>query len=285
LNINIDDNNNVFFNAGYYSRQPNFGAVYINFGNNLNPDVKNEQVFAQEVGYGFRNDKLSVHFNAYNTSWKNRWITKQFSINNYHDGTASFKGVEEIHTGVELELKYRPAEIFTLNGMVSVGNWRYKNNVDADIFDRDRNLLDQTTLHLDNVKVGDAAQFTSSLGFTLKASKTFKWDANWRHAGNLYAALDATDFTAAGKQALELPSYNLINTGFTYGFNTKHQKVFNRVTMRLNINNLVNTHYIAESATSKAATSSTTNWRGVNVDNRVYWGYGRTYNFTLRFKF
>jgi len=284
MNINIDDNNNVFVNAGYYSRQPNFDAVWINFGNNLNPDVQNEKVFAQEIGYGFRNEKLSVHFNAYNTSWKNRWITKSITIG-ADRGTANFRNVEEIHTGVELDFKYRPADIFTLNGMVSVGNWRYKNNVQADVFDRDQTPLGSATLFLDNVKVGDAAQFTSSLGFVLKASKTFKWDANWRHAGNLYAALDPTDFTSAGKQALKLPDYDLVNTGFTYIFNTKHQKIFDTLVMRLNINNVFGLHYIAESATSKEATSTSTTWRGVNVDNRVYFGYGRTYNITFRFKF
>jgi len=284
LNINVDDNNNIFFNAGYYSKQPTFNAVYINFGNNLNPDVQNEKVFAQEIGYGFRNEKLSLHINAYNTSWKNRWISKG-RLGPDQDGVANFRDVEEVHSGVEMDFKYRPSDAFTLNGMVSVGNWRYKNNVSADVYTGDQTLVDTANLFLENVKVGDAAQYTSSLGFTFKASKTFKMDANWRHAGNLYADLNPADFSAAGKQALKLPDYDLFNAGLTYSFNTKHQKVFNRVVMRLNVNNLMNTHYISESDTSVAATSTSTNWRGVNVNNRVYFGYGRTYNFTLRFKF
>ncbi len=283
MNINIDDNNNIFFNTGFYSRQPNFDAVYLRFGNNLNPDVKNEQVFAQEFGYGFRNEKLSVHFNAYNTSWKNRYITK--SNIGIQRGTASFRDVKEIHSGLELNFKYRPADIISFNGMASVGNWRYKNNITADVFDRNQNLLTTTTIYLDNVKVGDAAQYTAAFGFSFKPSETFKWDANWRHAGNLYAALNPTNFTDPGGQALKLPSYNLIDTGFTYAFNTKQQKVFNRIIMRLNINNLFDTHYIAEAATSFLATSTSTTYRGVDVNNRVYWGFGRTYNFSVRFKF
>jgi len=284
LNINIDDNNNVFFNTGYYSRQPNFDAVYLNFGNNLNPDVQNEKVFAQEFGYGFRNDKLSVHFNAYNTSWKNRFITKGVTIGTQR-GTANFRNVKEVHSGLELDFMYRPSDVLSFNGMTSVGNWRYKNNIQADVFDRNQQSLGSSTLYLNNVKVGDAAQYSAAFGFALKPTEEFKWDANWRIEGNLYAALNPTDFTNPGKQALKLPTYNLIDTGFTYAFNTKHQKAFDRIIMRLNINNFFNVHYIAESATSKAATSSTTNWRGVNVDNRVYFGFGRTYNFSVRFKF
>ncbi|MCF6213903.1 MAG: TonB-dependent receptor [Flavobacteriaceae bacterium] len=284
MNINIDDNNSVFVNGGYYSRQPDFGTVYIHFGNNLNPDLQNEKVFAQEFGYTYRDDKFSLHFNAYNTSWKNRWITKS-RLGPDHDGTASFRNVEEVHRGLELDFKYRPSSVFSLNGMVSVGDWQYKNNISADVFTSDQTLVDTVTLHLDGVKVGDAAQFTSSLGFTLKASSTFKWDANWRHAGNLYANLNPTDFLSPGGQALKLPSYDLVNTGFTYTFNTKHQKVFDTLIMRLNINNLFDQHYISRSATNTLATDSSTTWRGVDVRNRVYFGFGRTYNFSFRFKF
>lgn len=284
MNINLDDNNNIYFNTGYYSRQPNFDAVYVNFGNNLNPDVQNEKVFAQEFGYGFRNDKLSLHFNAYNTSWKNRWITRG-GLGPDEDGTAKFRNVEEVHRGLELDFKYRPSDVFTLNGMVSVGDWQYKNDVQADVFTSDQTLVDTATLHLDGVKVGDAAQFTSNLGFTLKTSSNFKWDANWRHAGNLYASLNVLDFGEPGNEALKLPSFDLVNTGFTYTFNTKHQKVFDTLIMRLNINNVFDQHYASRSATNIRATDSSTTWNGIDVRNRVYFGFGRTYNFTFRFKF
>ncbi|MBT7010568.1 MAG: TonB-dependent receptor plug domain-containing protein, partial [Flavobacteriaceae bacterium] len=43
-NYNIDAKNNVYVNTGTYSKQPNFDAVWINYGNNLNPDLKNETV-------------------------------------------------------------------------------------------------------------------------------------------------------------------------------------------------------------------------------------------------
>ncbi len=297
LNINLDDNNNVFFNGGYYSRQPNFDAVYLRFGNNLNPDVQNEKVYAQEIGYGFRSEKLVVNFNAYNTTWSNRWISKSVTFQ-VDDGTgtggtveargsANYRNVKEVHTGLELDFKYRPSDMITFNGMASVGNWRYKNNIQADVFDNNQDLIGTSTLYLDNVKVGDAAQYTASLGMVVKASQTFKMDANWRHAGNLYADLDPGDrqFNNPGGVALKLPSFNLVDAGMTYTFNTKHQKLFNTLVMRLNINNLFDVQYISESDTNLIADSSSTTWNGVDTRNRVFFGYGRTYNFTFRFKF
>ena len=40
FNYNFDIKNNFYVNAGYYSKQPNFDAVYINFSNTLNPILK-----------------------------------------------------------------------------------------------------------------------------------------------------------------------------------------------------------------------------------------------------
>ena len=51
-NYNINAKNNVFVNGGYYSKQPNFDAVWINYSNTLNPDLKNETVVGLEAGYG-----------------------------------------------------------------------------------------------------------------------------------------------------------------------------------------------------------------------------------------
>ena len=47
-NFNINEANNVFFNGGYYSKQPLFDAVYINFVNELNPDLTNEKILGLE---------------------------------------------------------------------------------------------------------------------------------------------------------------------------------------------------------------------------------------------
>ncbi|MGS0748031.1 hypothetical protein [Halpernia sp. GG3] len=71
----------------------------------------------------------------------------------------------------------------------------------------------QRTLYLDKVKVGDAAQTTASLGFTLMPVKDFKFDAAYRYVNQLYANLNISDFSTQGKSALELPSYGLFEVG------------------------------------------------------------------------
>jgi len=301
LNWNVDEHNNLFANAGYYSKQPIFDAVYLNFGNNLNPNLQNEKVLGTEMGYGFRSEKFRANLNLYRTSWKNRFISQSVTFdpnntpNNPNDdvrGTANYRNVEEVHSGVELDFKYRPMSKFNLHGMLSVGDWKYKHNISATVFDSNQNLLGQSVLALNNVKVGDAAQLTSSLRAVYEIATGLKVDGSWRHAGNLYAALNPTAFAinpitgvARETQALKLPDYDLFNAGVTYKLLTEKQKVFKSVVFRLNINNLFDLHYISESDTNIAAKPGDTTWKGVNTRNRVFFGWGRTANFTVRFNF
>jgi outer membrane receptor protein involved in Fe transport len=55
--------------------------------------------------------------------------------------------------------------------------------------------------------------------------------------------------------------------------------------VRLNVDNVTNKQFIESASTSIAATTASSNWNGVNVDNIVRFGYGRTWNLTLRYNF
>ena len=71
LNLNLDDFNNVFFNAGYISKAPRFNNIY-DYDNNLYRDIKNENVKAVEGGYSFRSRVFSANINSYYTLWENK---------------------------------------------------------------------------------------------------------------------------------------------------------------------------------------------------------------------
>lgn len=55
--------------------------------------------------------------------------------------------------------------------------------------------------------------------------------------------------------------------------------------MRLNVNNVLDEEYISESLTNIHAEAGDTTYKGVNVNNKAYFGYGRTWNFSMRLKF
>jgi len=282
-NYNFNENSNVFFNAGYISRQPSFDAVFPNYANFVNPDLQNEEIKSIELGYGFVNEALNVKVNVYSTNWGNRFVTRSLSNQQGVDGSAQFKDIDVRHNGLEVEAKYRPTGYLTFKGMVSIGDWKYTKDFEAELFDDNQQSIGTGTLYLKDAKVGDAAQFVSYLEADWRVNN-FNFDLGYRFVDNLYADYSITDseFTQPGnKGALKLPSYGLVDLGSTWKF-----KLFgNDTRLRLNINNLLDTVYIAESNTNIHAADGSPQWNGVDTRNSVWFGFGRTWNASLKYRF
>jgi hypothetical protein len=300
VNYNIDENHNVFVNSGYYSKQPFFNAVYPNNKSTVNENLINEKVLGLEAGYGFRSSVFNASLNVYYTSWKDRYQrSTDASIDNF-GGYFDFSGITQIHSGIELEMSAKPLPKLSLNGMVSVGDWNYEGDVTSNRFDANNQQIGTgSTLYLDNVKVGDAAQFTASLGAKYEVVERVTLDANYRVADKLYASIDPARFSVQdNKGSLELPSYGLMDAGFSYKMLVGRNKS-NSVIFRLNVNNVLDEVYISESSTNIFADDnvSSTNpalgtyasnnrtYNGVATANQVYFGFGRTWNFSLRYNF
>ncbi len=197
-------------------------------------------------------------------------------------GTANYKGIKEIHSGLEIDFFYRATDNLKLNGMVSVGNWEYAGDVEADVYDSNQEYIGTSTLYLDGVKVGDAAQFTAALGASYNFLKNFRAGLNWRYAGNLYADINPVDFEKEGSESLELPSFNLFDARLSYNWRLKDGMGLEFST---NVNNLFDTIYISEAATNYHAEAGDDTWNGIKTSNRVYFGWGRTWNASVRFRF
>jgi len=106
----------------------------------------------------------------------------------------------------------------------------------------------------------------------------------YRFVDGLYADYSITDsdfLTPDNDGALKLPSYGLADLGTTLRFN-----IFGDVaTFRLNVNNLFDTVYIAESNSNIHATDASTTWNGIDTQNYVWFGFGRTWNASLKYNF
>jgi len=280
-NYNINEKSNVFFNTGYISRQPQFGAVFPNYGNDISSDLQNEEITSFELGYGFIGKDLSFNVNAYSTSWGNRFVTRSLSNQQGVDGSAQFKNIDVVHNGIEFEGKYRLSDATKFRGMLSVGDWRYTKDFSAELFDENQQSIGTGTLYLKDAKVGDAAQLTASLGVDQRITKNISMDLDYRFVDGLYADYSITDseFTNPDNQgALKLPSYGLFDLGVT-------GRVGKGWVVRANINNLLNTTYIAESNSNIHADASSTTWNGVDTRNSVWFGFGRTWNASLSYNF
>src|SRR5210317_1309641 len=279
-NYNIDEKSNVFFNAGLISRQPLFDAVFPNYANEINPDLQNEEIRSFELGYGFIGSNLTFNVNAYTTTWGNRFVTRSLSNQQGVDGFAQFKDIDVVHNGIEVEGKYRLSNNTKFRGMLSMGDWRYTKDFEAELFDENQQSIGTGVLYLKDAKVGDAAQTVALIGLDQRIGKKVSMDMNYRFVDGLYADYSITDsdFTQEDNQgALKLPSYGLVDLGLTARFG--------KFTLRGNVNNLLNTTYIAESNSNIHADENSVTWNGVDVRNSVWFGFGRTWNASLRYNF
>lgn len=302
LNYNFNEHHNVFVNSGYYSKQPFFNAVYPNNGSVVGANLTNEKITGFEAGYGFHSSRLTANLNAYHTTWKDRYQRNtDFAVDN-PGGYYDFSGITEVHSGIELELNAKVTEKFRVNGMFSIADWKYKGNSISNRYDAQNNPFaggTVTTLYLDKVKVGDAAQTTAAVGASYQISGRAKIDANYNFNDKLYAIISPGNFgSATNKGSLLLPSYGLVDAGFSYKLPVGKNDA-NSINFRLNVNNLLDKIYIAESKDNIFADDNISSsnpalgtyasnnklYNGVANANRVFFGYGTTWNFSLSYKF
>jgi hypothetical protein len=272
----------VFVNAGYYTRQPFHDELYRNNTNSnalRNPQVANQEITGLEAGYQFTAEKLKVNVNVYNTIWANRTLS---SDNGQTDpATAEYYqtlGVTQNHKGVEVEFFYVPTSRLRMKGFWSAGDWRYKGDALKRTYNDAGDEITTTpeTLKLDGVKVGGAAQVTAGAGFDFRVYKGLTIDVNGNWFNALYSNVGASANTIA------LPHYETVDFGIAYKIIVNKTESF---LVRFNVDNVTNKQFIESASTSIAATTASSNWNGVNVDNKVRFGYGRTWNLTLRYNF
>ncbi len=279
-NYNLTDNHNIFFNAGYIARQPDFRSVFLNYKNDVNPNAKDEKILSFELGYGLRTGALKMNVNLFNTEWKDKTFIKSFRQPDGSYYTANIEGVNALHRGVEMDFRYQPVKSFYMTGMVSVGDYRWKNNLENIILtDENQNEVGTVNLYIKDVPVGDAAQTTAAVGLNYYILKDLKIGADWNYFDRYYAKFDPTqggyDQPADDGSNIEpwkVPSYNLLDLNLKYkfkmgGFNT---------TLTAKINNLFDTEYVSD-----AIDGSSHNWDTATG----YMGFGRTWSVALKVKF
>lgn len=290
VNYNINEHHNVFVNSGYYSKQPFFNAVYPNNASLVNGNLTNEKIFGIEAGYGLRTGIFSANLNVYRTSWKDRYQRQNDGSADNPGGYYDFAGITEIHSGIEFDATAKVLSNLTLTGMFSIGDWQYDGTSTSNRYDSGNNPIaggTATTLYLDGVRVGDAAQTTAAISATYEILPRFSVDANYNYYDKLYAAISPGNFTAAdNKGALQLPSYGTADAGLSYKWLVGKEKS-NSVGFRLNVNNVFDYTYIAEAKTNYFAADYPTQptYKGISTNNQVYFGFGRTWNFALRYDF
>lgn len=272
LNYNINKFHNVYFNAGYFSRVPYYKFVFANFTNEASKDIDNEKITSAELGYGYNRNSTTIKFNTYYTYWKDRSLL----ANEYNQFLfpVMIKGLDAEHKGIELEITQGISKDLKVGGSVSLGNWQWKNNVNAEVYDNNNVLLDTVRIFADGLYVGDSPQTQYRLFGQVHFLEIFNLTANWIYYDRLYADFNPVirnDITDK-EQSFQIPPYYLLDVHLEASF------IINElpVNARLSCFNVLNREHILRGM--DGISHSIEDFRG-------FWGFGRTFNLGIAVSF
>ena len=148
MNYNFDDFHNAFINLGYISKSPRFNNVY-DYSNQLFRDIQNESVIAAEMGYSYRSRLFSANLNSYYTSWQNKPSNGGVIIS-FDDETyrANINGMDALHKGIEFDFIYKILPNLSVEGLLSLGDWRWKSEDTVRFLDDNNNPIPVSYRHL-----------------------------------------------------------------------------------------------------------------------------------------
>lgn len=289
--VKLGASSHVYLNGGYYSRAPFIRYVFTNYSNVLSNDrLTNEKVAAVEAGYRFRWKGISFDLNAYHTQWRDKSIISSPLLR--PDGTeyrAFITGLIQTHEGVEVEWRTRPTSWMELGGMASFGNWRWDNDVNAEITaEEGGEVLESLYIYSAGLKVSDAPQSQIGLLTNLNVTKRLRLGANYVYNWNLYAQFqvdaDRTNPDRAGLQPVMLPAYGYLDVRGSYRFEAAGLSWL----ATLNVQNALDNIYISDGFETFVTDPQTGEKVQGTVENgklEGYWAYGRTLSATLKMMF
>ena len=275
LGFDIDKQNALFFNSGFYSRQPFLDNIFKDIRNSnvlAFPNVENEEITGLEAGYRLQTNELRFNVDMYYSEWGNRFL----SINGpqLDEGVFStyrLTDVTQLHKGIEVDLEYRPkGACYSLTAFGQTGRWEYRGSSPYTLQnDETSTFVDEGEINLTGARVGNAPQTQVGAGLNLDLMKNVTVDFNWIYNKDLYEFVDPSDvaeaaFAGVKYQNERLNPYSLFDGGLTWNFMFGDQKV----QFRSNVYNLFNNGYVNQ-----------------KDPYGYYLGIRRTYNASLRLNF
>ncbi|MFH1320031.1 MAG: TonB-dependent receptor [Bacteroidota bacterium] len=286
VNYNLNEYMNVFLNLGYlYKAQP-FKNVIDN-NNKVFRDIENERIEAIEIGYSYKQSKYAANLNGYITKWENKPV--DWGVPVMIDGesyNANVNGIDALHKGIELDFIYKILRNLDVEGLVSIGDWRWASGDTVRVYDDQGQVIYKNYFDAKGIHVGDAAQtqFAASVryeivkGLYLKGKTTFFG----RHYTDfdplsLDGSPDATDENGNPRESWKIPDHYLVD------FHAGYRFVFNkyRVDLRFSLLNAFDAMYISDAQNNSQYIPG--NYNDFDAKSAaVFLGFPRRYNLSLK---
>ena len=292
---NLDAEWSLYGNVGLVSKVPIFDGVIDDIGGQLLENAKNETFTSFEAGTRFRslNRQFSFDANIYFTQWNDRTGTR-FARDFFGEGQGAvirLLGMDARHMGVELEGAYQPADFMRLDGALSLGDWKYTDDIEGSFRaeDRQSETLDYR-FYVKDLYVGDAPQFQVAYALSVFPSGGLYGRLVGKTYGKHYANFNPFSRTSAeeaGIQSWRPPGYTVFDIHTSYRLPAELSGAFGgNVYLFLHAFNIFDTVYIQDAqdnssfnAYRDAAERAAGRLSHKADDAEVHIGFPRTFNF------
>ena len=268
-NYNINEQHNVFANAGYYSKAPDFWYLFPNYTNKVSTtDIQNESVIGFELGYGFQSRYFHANVNGYYTMWKDKSVLSRSYSSGGQDTRSFITGLDATHMGIEIEALAHVTDVFDIGILASIGNWEWQNDVQAIVTDDQTQQQDTTNVYAKGLKVGDAPQTQLGLKLQYNPFQKINLGVDIIYYDNFYAEFDPTDRDDPNdrEQAYKIPAW--VMTNFYAAYNFKVAKMGSQFTF--NVYNVFDQVYWSDAHDGSGHDEESV---------RGFYGFGRTFSF------
>jgi hypothetical protein len=193
--------------------------VWFSAGNNeITENVRNERNVLGELGYRYAWGRGGMEVTGYVAYWKNKSMMSDPYKQADAIGATKYMvtGLDALHYGVEADAFYKPADWVRISAYISLGDWRWKNDVAAVIYDNySDNQVGTIGVYSDGLPVGGAPQTQVGAAVRFDIPAGLSLDVDWNFNDRMYAEFDPVTRTSAEDRspAYRIPSYHLLGAG------------------------------------------------------------------------
>jgi hypothetical protein len=268
---NLDDRMSAFVNAGYVQKPPIMDNV-IYYDGTVSTDPDNEKYKSFEFGGKYNSDLVNLKLSTYNTQWIDRNIVKNVSTGQGDSGDTDLiflRGVQQDHSGFEVESKIALHEMVDLDLIISKGKWEFVDDAEGSYeeqeFNEDGQVIGMKSTDyayaLKGLMVGDQPQTAYVGGLTVKPMKGLNIQGLYKMYDDNYAdwspdSREITDGEADDAQVWKAPGYGRLDFHASYSLPTSWTGGYG-VTISAHLFNALDEEYIQDA-----------------VDNSQYNGFG-----------
>ena len=174
------DNTDVWFNFGLVDKAPIFDQVIQDWDAKMATDPTNEKFIAFEFGANFSSNDgtMAGKLNYYNTTWQDRIMTKYVQNLDGDDDIIYLTGMNQLHSGIEMEFSAQLSSMIRLDTGVGLGTWKFTDDATGTYRDGEEDLA--YSYSIKDLMIGDQPQSSLFVGLNLTPIDGLQMQAIYR---------------------------------------------------------------------------------------------------------